>query len=286
MEYKINNNIITINKCEDFKIEDILECGQVFRFGKIDGNYYVNSGKEYAIIKENNENYEIISTNAVYFANYFDLNNNYLAIKEQLKKDVVLKNVIPFGKGIRILKGEPMEIMFSFVISSNNNIKRIQKIIEKLCALAGEKCGNYYAFPSIEVLKTKPFEFYSGLGAGYRDKYLFKLSRQLADVDLKEKAKLETGELRKWLISLAGIGPKVADCILLFGFGRTDVFPVDTWIEKVYNVCYYEGDKNREQIAKFLVDRFGNFAGYAQQYLFYGARSFDVLKYFSENKQC
>ena len=104
------------------------------------------------------------------------------------------------------------------------------------------------------------------------------MSRQLVGLDLDEKKRLNTAELKNWLISLAGIGPKVADCILLFGFGRTDVFPVDTWIEKVYNTCYYSGNKNRKQIAEFLVNRFGDLAGYAQQYLFYGARSFDVLK--------
>ncbi len=282
MNYKIEDNKIIIEKNEDFNPEHILECGQVFRFGKIDNKYYVNSGKEFAIINENNKNYEIISSNAKYFANYFDLDNDYANIKKALMSDIVLGKVIPFGKGIRILKGDKVEVIFSFVISANNNIKRIQKIIEKLCTMAGENCGDYYAFPSIEILKELSMEFYSNLGAGYRDKYLYKLSRQLAEVDLEEKAKLTTIKLRNWLISLSGIGPKVADCILLFGFGRTDVFPVDTWIEKVYNVCYYEGEKNREQIARYLVNRFGKYAGYAQQYLFYGARSFDVLEYFKK----
>lgn len=282
MNYKIEDNKIIIEKNEDFNPEHILECGQVFRFGKIDNKYYVNSGKEFAIINENNKNYEIISSNAKYFANYFDLDNDYANIKKILMSDIVLGKVIPFGKGIRILKGDKVEVIFSFVISANNNIKRIQKIIEKLCTMAGENCGDYYSFPSIEILKELPMEFYSNLGAGYRDKYLYKLSRQLAEVDLEEKAKLTTIKLRNWLISLSGIGPKVADCILLFGFGRTDVFPVDTWIEKVYNVCYYEGEKNREQIARYLVNRFGKYAGYAQQYLFYGARSFDVLEYFKQ----
>ncbi len=278
MEYYISDNKIIIPKQKDFNPKDILTCGQVFRFENFDNCWTVNSGKEFAKIIEEGENYQIISTNCEYFANYFDLNNNYEKIKTALRQDNVLKNVIKFGEGIRILKGDLLEVIFSFVISANNNISRIKKIINILCEKAGQDMGGYYAFPSLEALSTLPFEFYSSLGAGYRDKYLFKLSRQLVGVDLDEKKRLNTTELRNWLISLAGIGPKVADCILLFGFGRTDVFPVDTWIEKVYNTCYYSGNKNRKQIAEFLVNRFGDLAGYAQQYLFYGARSFDVLK--------
>ena len=188
-----------------------------------------------------------------------------------------LKKVIPFGEGIRICKNDIIEVMFSFVISANNNIPRIKKIIENLCKF-GKKCDGFNAFPTLEELKELPLEVYSSLGAGYRDKYLFKLSRVLTRELIFDKMNLETNELRNWLVSLPGIGPKVADCILLFGFSRMDCFPVDTWVSKIYEKFYYQGEKTRPMIAKFFVDRFKQNAGYAQQYLFYGARSNEFLK--------
>ena len=279
MEYKINKDKIIISQSPDFNIAHILECGQIFRFYKYeDGSYGVCSGNKYAKIEQNGKNYEIFSKDTQFFADFFDLQTDYLAIKNELKKDKILAKTIPFGEGIRIVRNNTLEIIFSFVISANNRISRIQKIIETLCQKAGENMGDYYAFPSLEKLASLPLEFYSSLGAGYRDKYLFKLSRELEKVDLSEKAKLDTPELRKWLISLSGVGPKVADCILLFGFYRTDVFPIDTWTSKVYKAFYDDGAKTREQMRQSLVSRFSSLSGYAQQYLFYGARSFDVLE--------
>ena len=278
MEYKIEKDKIIIKASPDFDIKHILECGQIFRFYKYkDGSYGVYSGSKTVKIEQNDKNITIFSKDTPYFAEFFDLETDYGKIKKELNKDKILAKTIPFGQGIRIIKNNPLEIIFSFVISANNRISRIQKIIETLCQKAGQNLGDYYAFPSLEKLASLPLSFYSSLGAGYRDKYLFKLSRELAKVDLAEKAKLSTPELRKWLISLSGVGPKVADCILLFGFYRTDVFPIDTWTSKVYKAFYDDGAKNREQMRQSLVSRFKGFSGYAQQYLFYGARSFDVL---------
>jgi len=279
MKYKIEKDKIIVEAGDDFDIEHILECGQIFRFYKFaDGSYSVCSGDKFAKIMKNNKNYVIFSKDAGYFADFFDLETDYSKIKNELKKDKVLAKTIPFGKGIRILKNNPLEMIFSFVISANNRIPRIKKIIEAMCEKAGENMGEYYAFPTIEKLASLPLNFYLGLGAGYRAKYLFKLARELSGVDLNEKNKLETKELRNWLISLSGVGPKVADCILLFGFNRMDVFPIDTWTSKVYETFYNEGAKTREQMREHLVKRFGIYSGYAQQYLFYGARSYDVLK--------
>ena len=278
MKYKIENNKIIVYKSPDFNITHILECGQIFRFYKYDdGSYGVCSGNKFAKIEQKGKNYEIFSKDSEYFANFFDLETDYSKIKTELKKDKILGKTVEFGQGIRIIKNNPLEMIFSFVISANNRISRIQKIIETMCEQAGENMGDYYAFPSLKKLASLPLSFYSGLGAGYRDKYLFKLSRELTNVDLAKKGKLATPELRKWLMSLSGVGPKVADCILLFGFYRTDVFPIDTWTSKVYKAFYDDGAKSREQMRQSLVSRFGGLSGYAQQYLFYGARSFDVL---------
>lgn len=277
MDYVIKKDKIIISKTDEFDPRQILECGQMFRYVICDDYAQVYSCDKTAKIIKNGNNYEIITQNPEYFANFFDLKTDYSKIKNDLATDKILSKVIPFGEGIRICKNDIVEVMFSFVISANNNIPRIKKIIENLCKF-GKICDGFNAFPTLEELKKLPFEVYQNLGAGYRDKYLFKLSRVLTENLIFDKMKLETDELRKWLISLPGIGPKVADCILLFGFSRMDCFPVDTWVNKVYEKFYFDGQKSRPMIAKFFVEKFKNNAGYAQQYLFYGARSCEFLK--------
>ena len=138
--------------------------------------------------------------------------------------------------------------------------------------MIGEEKGGYNAFPTALQIASASEEFMAALGAGYRTSYLKETARELTKVDLKEKAKLSTNELKKWLISLKGVGPKVASCILLFGFNRWDNFPVDTWIEKVYHEYFFSGHKTRPQIEAFFLEKFGAMSGIVQQYLFFPSR--------------
>ena len=147
MIYEIKNNTIFVYDKTQFNPKHILECGQVFRFGiDSDRNYYVISTNKKATIKNCDSHYEIISDNPKYFVHYFDLNTDYNKIKEKLKSNKVLSPMIDHGYGIRILNGDAEEMIYSYIISQNNNIKRIQKIIEKLC-LIGNKQNDFYAFP-------------------------------------------------------------------------------------------------------------------------------------------
>lgn len=272
MIYEIQNNIIHVFDKTQFNPEHILECGQVFRFGKDESNnYYVISHCHKATIIEKDNCYEIISDNPSYFINYFDLDTNYNDVKLKLKQNKILSPMVDFGYGIRILKAEPLEMIFSFTISQNNNIKRIKQIVEKLCKL-GDKKENYNAFPTIEQLYNAPLSFYDSLGAGYRAKFLKELSISLKNVNLEEIKKLSTDEIYDFLINLKGIGPKVASCILLFGFHRTEKFPVDTWIEQVYYNHFSKEKKTRQQIQTYFEKEFGENSGLAQQYLFYYER--------------
>ena len=184
----------------------------------------------------------------------------------------ILKEPIEFGKGIRILKQNLFETLISFIVSANNNIKRIQLILNRLRKSLGRDMGEYYAFPTRDSMLKKDETFFKEIGAGYRANYLYKVVRQVDENKLEEYRELPTLQLRNKLIELSGIGPKVADCILLFGYGRKDVFPVDTWIAKMYNK-YYEPLENREVIRKNLTTQVGDLSGYAQQYLFYFMRS-------------
>lgn len=274
MIYSKENNIIKVYDKTQFNPKDILECGQVFRYGLDENNnYYVISKSYKATIIEKQDCYEIISNNSDYFISYFDLDTDYNKIKNTLKQNKILSPMIDFANGIRILKADPMEMIFSFTISQNNNIKRIKQIIEKLCKLGSKNNDGYQNFPTIEELFNAPLEFYSSLGAGYRDKFLKSLSISLRETDFNILQQLPTNDLYNYLISLNGVGPKVASCILLFGFGRTEKFPVDTWLEQVYYNHFSNEKKTRPQIQEYFENLFGEYSGIAQQYLFHYERN-------------
>jgi N-glycosylase/DNA lyase len=264
---------------EFFNIEDTLCCGQTFRFIPYKNGYKVYSLDKCAYCYQEHNNTIIETEHKDYFYNYFDLDRDYSIIynsAQQSGKDVLIKSS-NIGKGIRILNQDRIEMIFSFIISQNNNIPRIKGIIEKLCLKLGEKkyfCGEeYYAFPTIEKLEKQTVEFYKSIGLGYRAEYIKRVAEDI-DFNVINNAKnLSTEELKKYLISLHGIGPKVADCISLFGFHRTDSFPVDTWIEKVYKQDFNGELSDRTKITAFFVNKFKEYSGYFQQYLFYYKRS-------------
>ena len=272
MNYTIKSNKIIINNTADFNPKHICECGQMFRFFVDENNNYtVVSGANVAKIVKSQNGYEILTDNPQYFVKYFDLDFDYAKAKQQLSKYTQLKPAIDAGGGIRVVNGDPIENIFEFIISANNNIKRIQKIVEKLCEIGDDinsQFGRFKAFPSVEKLASMPLEWYNTLGAGYRAKYLKETAEYLKSVDISEVEALPSDKLYKWLINLKGVGPKVASCILLFGFSRREYFPVDTWVEQVYNNHFYQGDKTRKQIQEYFQEMFGNLSGIAQQYLF------------------
>ncbi len=271
MKYKVTSNSIEIERKDDFVAKDILECGQIFAFIKTSTSYVVFSRDYKAEIVENKNGYKIFTDNPAYFENFFDLKTDYGKIKKILSGYEILKKPIEFGKGIRILKQDLFETLISFITSANNNIKRIQLILFRLREKLGEKKDGYFAFPTQQKLLEVDENFFKEIGAGYRASYLYKVLRQVDENTLEEWRSLPTQTLRNKLIALSGVGPKVADCVLLFGYGKQDVFPVDTWIEKMY--CkFYKPLSNREKIRENLLSEFKNLSGYAQQYLFFSMR--------------
>ena len=247
-----------------------LECGQVFRYKKTDGGYEVIATDKRCEILSDDEGFFMLTDSERFFKNYFDFDRNYDTIINNIKANDKLAKMADFGKGIRILNQDPIETVFSFIISANNNILRIKLILERLCTSLGKDMGGYFAFPSLKDLASVDESFYSGIGAGYRANYLTNTAKALLDIDVEELKNLDTGSLRAKLLQLKGVGRKVADCILLFGFHRTDVFPVDTWIKKVFAKSY--GDVPAEKLSEILVKTYGEYSGYVQQYLFYYAR--------------
>ncbi|MEG2014375.1 MAG: hypothetical protein RR086_01455, partial [Clostridia bacterium] len=199
---------------------------------------------------------------------------DYNAICDRLSMlNPIMNDSVAFGRGIRILNQDLTEMIFSFIISANNNIKRIQSIIERICAKLGKATPYGYAFPTVEALASVTPREYEELGCGYRAKYIYKTAQDLLNFDVNQLRHMDTSTARARLLNFMGVGPKVADCILLFGLHRSDTFPVDTWIKKVYH-NYFETGLADNKISEYFLDTFGQDAGYAQQYLFYFQRKY------------
>ncbi len=282
MDYVVEQDCIRINNADTYEPKSILTSGQLFRFGeKNSGSWWVASGENYAEIERvEKTSYVIHTTNPAYFVEFFDLNTDYGAVLKRLKNFAQLKSAVEFGQGVRLMRQPLCEVIIGFIISANNNIPRIRKSITAICENFGTKNTWGYAFPTMEQLSRAKESDFLKFGCGYRSAYLVDTIHTLANSQfLNELAVVsDTSSARKLLLSLKGVGPKVADCILLFGLGRYDVFPVDTWIEKVYREDFGGSLTNRTQIASWFVQQFGTDSGYCQQYLFYYKRKNIELK--------
>ena len=275
---------------ESFNLEHIFECGQCFRWNKQEDGSYTGIFKENVLnIKQDGRDFVFrgICKGDIKeeIEKYFDLNRNYEEMKNKLEQiDENVATSIKYGEGIRLLNQDLWETIISFIISANNNIPRIKGIIERLSAKYGKEIiwegKSYYTFPTAEQLKNVTVEDYRKLGLGFRDIRLYETVHMVLDgkVDLeKMHNEKDTLKIREELLSLSGVGPKVADCILLFStLKRLEVFPIDVWVRRVMNELYIKnGDENKvnkKEIERVAYEKFGNLAGIAQQYLFYWKR--------------
>ena len=275
---------------QSFELKDIFDCGQCFRWNRKEDGSYTGVFKRNVINVKKDDNRIIF--NGICNGNikevieeYFDLNRDYEEIKEQLAKiDDNMETSVKYGQGIRILNQDLWETIISFIISANNNIPRIKGIIERLSKSYGKEIiwnnKEYYTFPTPEELKDVTVQEYRDLGLGFRDIRLYETTKMILEkqVDLqKMQENKNTYEVREELLKLSGVGPKVADCILLFStLKRFEVFPIDVWVRRVINDLYIKNeDENKvskKQIEKLAKEKFGALAGIAQQYLFYWRR--------------
>ncbi len=264
---------------EYFNPRDVLECGQIFRYVPFEKGYKVFSRGEACYVYIDGAKTVVESENPDYFYNFFDLPREYAAVISKIKEFniPVLTRSCEAAKGLRLLRQDAEEMIFSFIISQNNNIPRIKGIIERICFQLGEKRefmgGEYYTFPTAKRLAEKDAAFYKSLGAGYRDRFLCETAKRIAAEGIERLKTLDAPALKKELLSYTGIGAKVADCICLFGFCKAASFPVDTWIEKIYKEDFGGDLRDRNKINQYFCSLFGEYSGYAQQYLFYGKRA-------------
>ena len=279
-----------LNNIPSFNSKHIFECGQCFRWDEeSDGSYTGIVGKNVINVKQV-ENIVIFSSYGAdnlekLVINYFDLTRNYEEIKDKLSKiDEHLARSIEYGSGIRILNQDLWETIISFIISANNNIPRIKGIINRISKNYGEKIEwngkEYYTFPTVEELSKASVEDLRALGLGFRDVRVYETTRKILEkqVALEELHKeKDTQKVRDILLTLDGVGPKVADCILLFStLKRFDVFPIDVWVRRVMNELYIKNEDetkvSKKEIEKLAKEKYGNLEGIAQQYLFFWKR--------------
>ena len=278
-----------LKNCMSFEPEHIFECGQCFRWNKEQDGSYTGLFKQ-NVINVKKENNDIIFTGICNgdikeeCIDYFDLNTDYENIKNKLSKiDNNLKQSIQNGEGIRILNQDLWETLISFIISANNNIPRIKGIIERLSLNYGNriiwKDREYFTFPTPENLSKASIEDLRKLGLGFRDIRVYETTRSINEnkyklQELENEQNIE--KLREELLKFPGVGPKVADCIMLFSLKKLEVFPIDVWVRRVMNELYIKKEDetkvNKKEIEKLAKDKYGNLAGLAQQYLFYWRR--------------
>lgn len=260
--------LVTGLRC--FSLPLILDCGQAFRWSENNGDWSgVAMGKELTVRQSGDSvlflNKTVDEVKEIWL-DYFDLNRDYVEICETLSTDTHLKEACALYQGIRLLKQDEWEALCSFIISQNNNIPRIKGIISRLCETFGEKlpCGGY-SFPCAQTLAKLSPDDLAPLRAGFRNKYIIDAAEKVAskEVDLEALKGAPAQEIRETLMRIKGVGAKVAECTLLFGFGDVDAFPVDVWVRRVVSELYPNG----------LPECMAGVSGIAQQYLFHWRRN-------------
>lgn len=261
---------IMITDC-DIDLFKTFDCGQCFRFDTADGKTFTGVARGRLVVLNRTEDGFFVQNMSLDefnhgFSDYLDLNRNYDDIHLSLSETNIHADALKSGRGIHILRQDPWETLCSFIISQNNNIPRIKKIINALCALCGDKIADgVYDFPSAKKVASLGIEGLAPIKVGFRDKYIIDAAEKVANGELNLNALYDVSldEAVKSLCTVKGVGPKVAGCVALFGLGHMNSFPIDVWMKKVIDKYYDES---------FSPELFGEYAGIAQQYLFYHER--------------
>lgn len=279
-DYEIKNGTLTVRGIDRIDIERSCACGQSFRWKK-DGDGFVAPalGRVVRVCQNDCDIciYPCKKGEEKDWLAYFDLDRDYAAIEKRLSVDEQLSMCIGSASGIRVFAQEPFETLITFIISANNNIGRIAGIVERLCALCGEKAEfdgkEYYLFPKPESIAALEESELVGIGSGYRAPYIKKSAAIIAGGYQLEKLRdMPLDIARKELLKFPGVGPKVADCVLLFGLGHTDAFPVDVWIGRAMSEIYFDGESPKKKQLEAAIRALGSESGIVQQYIFHYAR--------------
>ena len=291
---------IIVDGVKDFHLDHTFDNGQCFRWNREEDGSYTGVAFDRIVNIDYSDNTIILNNVSMddfhkIWKDYLDLDRDYDAIKRVLSsKDEAMEKAISYGGGMRILQQELWETMISFIISQNNNIPRIKKCVESLCAGFGSPLGiykgrNYFAFPTAEALARLDAEELDTCRLGYRSKYIIDTARQIVSEGEKRLEDLNTGSMEvvyEYLLGLSGVGPKVANCIMLFGLRKYDSFPLDVWIKRVMNQIYHIEEGNVKKMKTYAAEHFGEYGGIAQQYLFYYMREISKSSFRGNDSEC
>lgn len=285
---------VILKDIKNFELTHIFDCGQCFRWNRQENGNYIGIafGKVIEVEKKNNDAIIYNTSEKEFYEiwkNYFDLERDYSNIKEILSKDSLLKISVEFGHGIRLLQQDAFELVISFIISSNNRIPMIKRAINNI----SKKFGNaieykeqiYYTFPTLEQLSKATVEDLAGCSTGFRAKYIADTVKKIYEaLGLEDKNEYNLNWIKsqnddichEMLQNFNGVGPKVADCIMLFSMGKYSAFPVDVWVKRAMQHFYLAPDVSLKKIREFARNKFGELSGFSQQYLFYYARENNI----------
>lgn len=280
--YEKENNLI-LEGMQDFNLAQTFECGQCFRWDKCEEGYIgVAFGRALKITQKGDTITLYDTTRSDWnniWSRYFDIERDYSKIKTIISRDKIMQEAVTFGSGIRLLNQEPFEALISFIISASNNIPRIKKIINTLCVNFGEKITymgkDYYSFPTAHALADLTLDDLGIIKAGFRDKYILNAAKAVksGQIDLECLKNASFEYAKSELLKLNGVGNKVCECVLLFSLEKYSSFPIDVWIKRIMEHCFFEGaDTGKDVIEALAKKKFGELGGFAQQYLFYWAR--------------
>ena len=287
MQIKTDGNNLILTDVKDFSISQILECGQCFHFESLSPDEYDIMACGRALhIKQEGTDVTFFDTDTDTYENvwkhYFDMDNDYSAIKEYVVNvDNRLSSAVNSRAGMRLLNQDFFETLISFIISQNKQIPQIKQIVKNISHNFGESVigyngGTFYLFPTPEVLNKVSEEELRSCKMGFRAPYIKDACKKVCSglVTKERLDELSFSDARELLMTIKGVGEKVANCVLLFGLGRREAFPDDVWIKRIMEQMYFEGnDTKKDVIEAFAVEKFGEYGGYAQQYLFELARN-------------
>lgn len=262
-----------------FKPQLFFDCGQSFRFFNFENDTYTGVAFGNVIeLKEENDGYLITTSGNLdekILISFFDLERNYEEIENILKSDISMKEAMDFGRGIRILKQDFFEMLLTFIYSQRSNIPKIAKCVEETSRLFGDEIvynkKTYYSFPTPEKMKGITEKDLESVKCGYRSPYIIDAVNKVnsGEISFDNLKQLPYTKVKEKLMTIKGVGEKVADCICLFSFGFFEAFPTDTWIKKAMQQLYGVSENEIKETSDKM---FGNLSGIAQQYLFYYLR--------------
>jgi N-glycosylase/DNA lyase len=275
---------VKINLTEDFSLQKTVECGQAFRWRRSGKGYWcVIEGRGVLIEQEGKELkarfYPPFSGGKKMLKELFRLGDDFNLIMREISRDRHIAEMVSLHRGLRLMRQDPWECLVSYLCSINSNIPRISNDVEKICLRYGERVDydgvSFYTFPDPGRLSKAGIDGLRRLGLGFRARYIDAAARAVRDgFQICELRKMSYEHAMEELMQLDGVGPKVADCVLLFSLDKLNAFPVDRWVKRGMEKLYFNGEKRSEKaLREWAAEYFGEFAGYAQQYLFHQSRT-------------